>query len=233
MVDRIGFRGGREHRRDAGRGRAAHRGVRADPVRAADRAGPRGAAADRAADDQQVLRPRPGAEPQPGRVPRPAGPAGVRDLLAQPGRPARRTGTSTPTCRPSSTRSTRSSGSPAPTRRRSTGVCSGGILASHRRRATSPATGRQDRLAAFTLAVTVLDNRGPAWRPRWSTERLAAAAKAASAPPRLPRRPGAGRGVRLAAPRRPDLELLGQQLPARQASRRPSTSCSGTPTPPG
>ncbi len=34
--------------------------------------------------------------------------------------------------------------------------------------------------------------------------------------PRLPRRPGAGRGVRLAAPRRPGLELLGQQLPARQ-----------------
>ena len=33
---------------------------------------------------------------------------------------------------------------------------------------------------------------------------------------RLPRRPGAGRGVRLAAPGRPDLELLGQQLPARQ-----------------
>ena len=37
---------------------------------------------------------------------------------------------------------------------------------------------------------------------------------AASPAPRLPRRPGAGRGVRLAATRRPDLELLGQQLPA-------------------
>src|SRR6201996_8806645 len=33
--------------------------------------------------------------------------------------------------------------------------------------------------------------------------------------PRLPGRPGPGRGVRLAAPERPDLELLGQQLPAR------------------
>ena len=31
----------------------------------------------------------------------------------------------------------------------------------------------------------------------------------------LPRRPDAGRGVRLAAAQRPDLELLGQQLPAR------------------
>ena len=34
----------------------------------------------------------------------------------------------------------------------------------------------------------------------------------------LPRRPGAGRGVRVAAARRPGLELLGQQLPARQAA---------------
>ena len=38
----------------------------------------------------------------------------------------------------------------------------------------------------------------------------------ALAAPRLPGRPGARRGVRLAPPRRPDLELLGQQLPARQ-----------------
>ena len=57
----IGVRGGPQHRHHARRGRAAHRGVRADPVHAADRAGARGAAADRAADDQQVLRARPGA----------------------------------------------------------------------------------------------------------------------------------------------------------------------------
>ena len=71
MVDTSRVRGRPQHRRHPGRGRAAHRGVRADPVHAADRAGPRGAAADRAADDQQVLRARPGAGPQPGRVPRP------------------------------------------------------------------------------------------------------------------------------------------------------------------
>ena len=58
-----------EHRGHPRRRGAAHRGLRADPVRAADRAGPRGPAADRAADDQQVLRARPGAGPQPGRVP--------------------------------------------------------------------------------------------------------------------------------------------------------------------
>ena len=60
--------------------------------RAADRAGPRGPAAPGAAHDQQVLRPRPGTGPQPGRVPGAAGPAGVRHVLAQPGRPARRLG---------------------------------------------------------------------------------------------------------------------------------------------
>ena len=42
MVDTSGVRGGPEHRRHPGRGRAADRDVRADPVRAADRAGPRG-----------------------------------------------------------------------------------------------------------------------------------------------------------------------------------------------
>ena len=58
---RVGVRGRPQHRRHPGRGGAAHRGARADPVPAADRAGPRGAAAGRAADDQQVLRARPGA----------------------------------------------------------------------------------------------------------------------------------------------------------------------------
>ena len=46
----------------------------------------------------------------------------------------------------------------------------------------------------------------------------------------LPRRTDAGRGVRLAAAQRPDLELLGQQLPARARAPRPSTSSTGTPT---
>ena len=71
---------------------APHRDVRADPVRAADRTGPPDPAADRAAHHQQELRAGPRARPQPGRIPRPAGSAGVHDLLAQPGCPARRLG---------------------------------------------------------------------------------------------------------------------------------------------
>ena len=87
-VDTSRFAVGENLAHDSGRGRAAHRRVRAHPVHAADRGGSRGAAAVRAADDQQVLRARPRARAQPGRVAGPAGPAGVRDLLAQPGRRA-------------------------------------------------------------------------------------------------------------------------------------------------
>ena len=53
------LRGRQRHRGDPRRGGAAHRRVRADPVHAADPEGALGAAADRAADDQQVLRHRP------------------------------------------------------------------------------------------------------------------------------------------------------------------------------
>ena len=83
------LRPGREHRRDAGCGRLPHRGAGADPVRAPDRRGLRGAGAGGPAHDQQVLRarPRPGAQPR--RVRRPAGQADVRHLLAQPGLAAR------------------------------------------------------------------------------------------------------------------------------------------------
>ncbi len=88
----VGVRGRPQHRGHPGGGGAAHRGARADPVPPADRAGPRGPAADRAAHDQQVLRPGPGPWPQHGGVPGAKRPAGVRDLLAQPGRPARRLG---------------------------------------------------------------------------------------------------------------------------------------------
>ena len=81
-------RGRREPGPDAGLRGAAHRRLRAHPLRAADRAGARGAAALRPADDQQVLRARPRARPQHDRAPARAGPAGVLDLLAQPGRGA-------------------------------------------------------------------------------------------------------------------------------------------------
>ena len=61
--------------------------------------------------------------------------AGVRDLLAQPGRAPRRAGAWTPTRRPCWTRSTPSRRSPAPTRTHVLGLCAGGIVLSSRRRA--------------------------------------------------------------------------------------------------
>ena len=84
----------RLHRRhrpgdDPGRGRAAHPVVRADPVPARDRDRPRAPGADRPADDQQVLRPRPRPRPEPGRVPGQPGAASVRHVLAQPGQATR------------------------------------------------------------------------------------------------------------------------------------------------
>ncbi len=61
-----------------------------------------------------------------------------------------------------------------------TGVCSGGIIASLAASRLA-ATGRQDRLAAFTLLVTVLDSRQSGTTSALIDENLAAAAKAASA----------------------------------------------------
>ena len=54
---------------------------------------------------------------------------------------------------------------------------------------------------------------GPGRRRRRRADRAAGRGRVPG--PRLPGRPIAGRGVRLAAAERPDLELLGQQLPAR------------------
>ena len=88
----VGVRGGGEPGGHARRGRAAHGRVRAHPVRGADVEGARAAAARHAADDQQVLHHRPGAGPQHDRVRAQAGPARVRDLLAQPRRAPRRLG---------------------------------------------------------------------------------------------------------------------------------------------
>ena len=87
---RVRGRGGsRGHARGGG---GTDRGVRADPVPPGHARRPAGPAADRPADDQQVLRDRPGPRPQPGRVPGRQRLAGVRDVLAQPGLPARRVG---------------------------------------------------------------------------------------------------------------------------------------------
>jgi collagen type IV alpha len=67
-------------------GGPADPGVRADPVPSGHARGPAGPAADRPAGDQQVLRDGPGPRPEHGGVPGRPGPAGVHDLLAQPGR---------------------------------------------------------------------------------------------------------------------------------------------------
>ena len=114
----------------------------------ADREGPRDAAADRPADDQQVLHPRPGAGPQPHRVPGRPGPAGVRDLLAQPGRAAGHWGFDT-----YARGDHRGAGGGRGDLRGATavhllGACSGGILATlgaavtWRRRASRPTVGQ-------------------------------------------------------------------------------------------
>jgi poly[(R)-3-hydroxyalkanoate] polymerase subunit PhaC len=59
------------------------------------------------------------------------------------------------------------------------GICSGGIIASIAA-AHLAATGRQDRLAGFALAVTVLDNAGAGTPAALADRRLAAAATALS-----------------------------------------------------
>ena len=67
-------------------------GVRADPVPPGHGHGPAGPAADRPADHQQVLHHRPGARPEHGRIHSRQRPAGIHDVLAQPGRQAREMG---------------------------------------------------------------------------------------------------------------------------------------------
>ena len=94
------------------------------------------------------------------------------------------------------------------------GACSGGIIAAMVA-AHLAHTGQQDRLAAFTLMVTVLDEARAGLAGAVIDERTVRLAVGCLPGPRLPGRPVAGRGVRLAAAERPDLELLGQQLPAR------------------
>ncbi|HZY27412.1 MAG TPA: alpha/beta fold hydrolase [Jiangellaceae bacterium] len=138
----------------------------------------RGAPADRAPDDQQILRTRPGARPQPGGVPRPERPAGVRHLLAQSGRTTRRLGMDTYVqavldaldevqrfC--------------AIDRAVVFGFCSGGIIASLAA-AYLAGTGQQTRLAALGLGVTVLDFADAGFSRALVDRRLAGAAKAKS-----------------------------------------------------
>ena len=94
------------------------------------------------------------------------------------------------------------------------GTCSGGVLtamvAGHLAH-----IGEQDRIAALTLMVTVLrPGPGGGWRCHQRAHRTSGGRHVPS--PRLPGRPVTGRGLRVAAARSvPDLELLGQQRPAR------------------
>ena len=207
-------RGRRRHRGDPGDGGAAHRRLRADPVHPADPQGPRGPAADRAADDQQVLRR--STSPSSAAWSSTSSPAASRST-ASPGAtptPGTPTGASTPTARRSSRRWTPPSRSRGRTRSPLLGICSGGMISSMvlapPRRHRRPRPGRG------------LQPRGHRARPGAgrAAQRAAVAQGGGRLDPGLggeglPRRQGAGRGLRLAAAQRPDLELLGQQLPAR------------------
>jgi len=122
-------------------------------------------------------------------------------------------------------------GSPAAKRTALAGTCSGGIIAAMVAAHLAHA-GQQDRIAALTLMVTVLDQAHAGLASAIIDERAARVAAAASSARGYLDRPGAGRGVRLAAAERPDLDYwVNNYCSAR--SRRRSTSCSGTPTPPG
>ena len=91
--DRYGcLQTGREYRRLARQGGLSERTDPAHPVQPDNREGAEAAAADRPAVDQQVLHPRSAAAEQLGALGRLAGPYGVRDLLGEPGREARRKG---------------------------------------------------------------------------------------------------------------------------------------------
>ena len=210
------LRRGREHRGDARRGRVSQRGAGADPVRAADRPGLRGAGAGGPAHDQQVLRdrPRPGAEP--GGVRRPAGQADVRHLLAQPGLPARLL---EPrhlcACRPGrpgrrrGDHGQRADGARWRVLRRHPREHDGGVPRRHR--SAGPA-GRAVPRGHSHRQPRCRDGVRPRRRADGGPGQGEVGAQG------IPRRPGAGRGVRVAPARRPGVELLGQQLPARQAT---------------
>ena len=178
--------------------------------------GPGRAAADGAADDQQVLHRRPRAGPQHHRALRGQRPAGVHDVVAQPRRAARRVG-------PGHLRA----GDPGRDGRR---------RARHRQRAGRPPGVLLRRDHHLDAAGPPRRDRrpGPGQRaePRRHRPRLVPGRHRHRADGRgggqgrhreVPeegvsgRRP-ARRGVRLAAAQRPGVELLGQQLPAGQAA---------------
>ena len=78
------------------------------------------------------------------------------------------------------------------------GVCSGGIIAAMVA-AHLALAGEQDKIAALTLMVTVLDQARAGLASAVSRRAVRAASRCRVQGPRVSRRPGAGRGIRLAA----------------------------------
>ena len=155
MVEPDAFEVGVDLAVTPGVGGPAHPGVRADPVPPGHGHGAARPAADRPAGDQQVLRAGPGARPEHGGVPGQHRPAGVHDLLAQPGRPARQWDLDTygQAVLDAMDATARITGSEQTAL---AGTCSGGIIAAMVA-AHLAHLGQQDRIAALTLMVTVLD----------------------------------------------------------------------------
>ena len=206
------LRGRPRCRHVARRGRPPTATVRIDPVPPANAEGALDAAADRAADDQQALRPRPGARTQPDRVPHRSGPAGVHHVVAQPRRqPPRQRH------RCLRRRRRRRVGRGPSHHQQCARQRDGGVLWRHHRLdGDGPPRRHRRSPGASVHAVGHCARPGPGRDHRnvdrrrdcrTGDERLGQAG--------LPRRQLAGRGVRLAASQRPHLELLGQQLPAR------------------
>ena len=218
-------RGRREPGADAGVGGAAHRGLRADPVRAADRAGPRGAAALRPADDQQVLRARPRARPQHDRALR-RGRASRCSSISwrNPGEEQGHFDLDTYARAVLEARDAVAEITGQPSVHLNARV----LGRDHRRRRCSATSRLTDRLGGDREPDAARRARSttsaPGRRRAFVNRELAAAAVAESARTRLPRRAGAGRRVHVAAAERPGVELRRQQLPARQGPagvRRP------------
>ena len=163
---------------DSGLRRPADRRLRADPVHAPDRDGARDPTAVRATDDQQVLRARPRTRAEHDRVARWPGPAGVRDLLAQP---RRRTGPLRPGHLCDAVLEAR--GAVAPITGQPTvhlnGACSGGIISA----GVVGHLAAQGRLtpASLTLLVAALDNERAGTAAALVGRETAAAAVADSA----------------------------------------------------
>ena len=131
------------------------------------------------AHDQQVLRDRPRPGTEPGRARRAAGQADVRHLLAQPGLATRLLEPRHLCARVLDALDAveEITGSEQTVLG---GVCSGGLLASITA-AYLAGIGRQDRLAAFCLAMTVIDNHDAGTAAALVDERMAGLAKAKSA----------------------------------------------------